>query len=163
VTHLTAKHGMLPLLVPPPEELFCILSCPHFFRLIDRHTDTEPSLLLFSSHFSQPKLNLMGLAQYKLYIYVKVIINGIYGTWASICTLVTKESTNHVVALFISGIKWLDHWQWQSLDRSSRVFDPRDVVTCYYLCSVLRSLKMDCWTELLSWCPCEGHNQRGIH
>ncbi|KAK2359185.1 beta-galactosidase [Trifolium repens] len=47
VTHLIAKHGMRPPLVPPPEELFRMLFCPHFFRSIDRHTDTEPSLLLF--------------------------------------------------------------------------------------------------------------------
>jgi hypothetical protein len=72
---------------------------------------------------------------YQLYTYVNVIINGLYDTWVIICTLVTQESTNHIVALFISGIKWLDHCQWQSLDRSSCVLDPRGVMLC--VCTIL--------------------------
>jgi hypothetical protein len=39
VTHLIAKHGMLPPLVPSPEKLSGMLSGSHFFRSIN--TDTN--------------------------------------------------------------------------------------------------------------------------
>jgi hypothetical protein len=35
VTHLIAKHGMLPPLVPSPEKLSSMLSSSHFFRSIN--------------------------------------------------------------------------------------------------------------------------------